>query len=100
MYQIPLVYFWRPTVVRDVHGSTLPARMYPRPQTEPWRPNRPFHHVWDSWNVSCTAVDSTFLVLLCLGRKDTFVQTAQILWVAFRSPFRATVTVRRWMSIT
>jgi hypothetical protein len=35
------------------------------------------HHLFDGWIVPCTAVDSTFQVLLCFGRNDTFVQTAQ-----------------------
>ena len=70
-------YFRRATLGHNFRSGTPPPGVRPRPETQPWRPYCGFHHFSYGWNVPCTAVDSTFQVLLCSGRNCTFCQTAQ-----------------------
>jgi hypothetical protein len=48
-------------------------------------------HFSNGRNALCTAVDSTFQVLLCLVRDGTFWQSSKVELLS--SPFRATVRV-------
>ena len=77
MNSAPPAYFRRATLVHHVRAALFRPGMRPGAANLTLAAQPLIHHLFDGWIVPCTAVDSTFQVLLCFGRNDTFVQTAQ-----------------------
>jgi low affinity Fe/Cu permease len=84
------VYFSGATLEDDIRSGNRSGGARLRLGIQLWQAIGRFHHFSDGWNVPCTAVDSTFQVLLCSVRNVILYSTAQMTEL-LRSPFRATV---------
>jgi hypothetical protein len=74
MNSAPPAYFRRATLVHHVRAALFRPGMRPGAANLTLAAQPLIHHLFDGWIVPCTAVDSTFQVLLRFRRNDIFWQ--------------------------